>query len=101
MAQQASRTVAKKADIADALSDFQSSGDPVADAQQLKALLSRLDGEKTTPGEARTDNALPDFGTMIQLPGGFELAKQLLDDLLGLFDHLEKASEIDAAQGSN
>lgn len=99
--QKVGRTVPGKADIADALSGFESSGDPVADARQLKALLASLNGAEANPGEAQADTALPGLGSLSELLDGFESAEQLLGDLLGLFDHLEKASEIDTAPGSN
>ena len=64
-------------------------------------MLGRLNREEGSAGEAQADTALPDVGTLSELLDGFESAEQLLGDLLGLFDHLEKAGEIDTAPGSN
>jgi hypothetical protein len=86
----------RKTTLTDTLSEFESSGDPVADAQKLKQMLGQLEETELLAGSSDED-----AGTLTQLLGGIESAKRLLPDLLKLFDHLEAASEIGTDPGSN
>jgi hypothetical protein len=89
-AKPASATATRIDKLTDTLAGFERSGDPAADAEMLKQMLSELE-----------EDGSPDVGTLTRLLGGFESTKQLLPDLLKLFDHLNTASEIDTAPGSN
>lgn len=89
-AKPASATAAHTDKLAETLAGFERSGDPAADAEMLKQMLSELE-----------EDGSPDVGTLTRLMGGFESTKQLLPDLLKLFDHLDTASEINTAPGSN
>lgn len=82
--------------LSDTLAGFESSGDLAADAEMLRKILSQLNEDGHLTGE---DD--PDAGTLSQLLQGIESTSELLPDLLKLFDHLETASEISTAPGSN
>jgi len=76
--------------LTDTLAGFKRSGDPAADAETLKQMLSQLE-----------EGGSPDVGTLTRLLGGFESTKHLLPDMLKLFGHLDTASEINTAPDSN
>jgi hypothetical protein len=89
-AKPASVTTTHTDKLTDTLAGFERSGDPAADAEMLKQMLSQLEEDDS-----------PDISALTQLLGSFESTKQLLPDLLKLFDHTNTASEINTAPGSN
>jgi hypothetical protein len=89
-AKSAAATATHTDKLTDTLAGFERSGDPAADAEMLKQMLSQLE-----------EDDRPDVGTLTRLLGGFESTKQLLPDLIKMFDHLNTASEINTAPGSN
>ena len=76
------------------LANFESSGDPVADAERLKELLGRMDQQALAgPGG--------DSGVSGGLFGNFESAGDLLGKLIELYGHIETATELSTAPGAN
>jgi len=70
------------------------SGDEAADAEQLKDLLRRLQNGEL-PGEAA------DIAALIGLSGDFESADELISRIVRLLGHIEEASRLNTAPGSN
>jgi hypothetical protein len=95
--QPATKQTPQAARLSDVLAGFESSGDPAADARRLQALLNQMSGD----GAVQGGDYGPDLVTLTQLLGGFESTEQLFSDLLNLFDHLEEASKLNTAPGSN
>ena len=74
------------------LSRFESSGDPVADAQRLKRLLGQMDEQALSNSSS---------GSPGGLLGGFDSAEDLLGKLIELYGHIEAATELSTAPGAN
>lgn len=90
-----------KATLAEVLSDFQSSGDSVADAESLQRLLGGLHaGGESQNGDPATAGK-PDLSTLRQMLGNFESVEELFSDLLQLYEHIDTASELGTEPGAN
>lgn len=83
-----------------ALARFETSGDPIADAINLEALLRKLGGVGTTPasqgGEAQTDEA-----ALIRLLRGLGADDGMASDLVKLLGHLRTSRELNLVPGTN
>ena len=78
--------------LADALTGFSRSGDPLVDAKQLQQLLGGAgDSQVTTP----------DLSTLQGMLGNFESLGSLLTDLMKAYQYIDIASELPARPGAN
>jgi hypothetical protein len=93
--QPAAKPPAQTATLADILAGLQGGEDSALDTQKLEALLEQLNDAE----QAETSAAAMD--TLRQMLGGFESTDRLFADLLKLIGHLEAASELGTAPGSN
>jgi len=93
--QPAAKSPAQTATLADILTGLQGGEDSAIHTQQLEALLDQLNNAE----QAETTGSVMD--TLRQMLSGFESADELFADLLKLIGHLETASELGTAPGSN
>jgi len=93
--QPAANQAKKTATLGDVLQSLQGIDDSEIDKQKLEALLGQLNGtEQSDANEAAM--------TMLrQMLGGFDTTDQMFSSLLKLIGHLEAASELGSAPGSN
>jgi TPR repeat protein len=95
LAQPAPKQAQQTATLAKVLQNLQGIDDSDIDKQKLEALLGQLNGA----GQGDEDGAAT---TMLrQMLSGFETTDQLFSNLLQLIGHLEAASELGTAPGSN
>ena len=93
--QPAAKPPAQAATLADVLASLQGGEDSAIDTQKLEALLDQLNDAE----QAEANGSVMD--TLRQMLGGFESTDRLFADLLKLIGHLEAASELSTAPGSN
>ncbi len=89
-----------KPNASGALARFETSGDPIADAIHLEALLRQLGSAGTTPasqgGESQTDEA-----SLIRLLRGLGANDGMASDLVKLLGHLRTSRELNLVPGTN
>ncbi len=83
------------------LADFAMTGDPVADANRLQALLAQLGGSLGLPDDPADADDLPDAATLTRVLTSFGADAQLIDNLGKLLQHLRSATEHSLAPGAN
>jgi hypothetical protein len=93
--QSAVKPPAQTATLTDILAGLQGGEDSAIDTQKLEALLDQLNDAE----QAEATGSVMD--TLRQMLAGFESTDQLFADLLKLIGHLETASELGTAPGSN
>lgn len=93
--QAAAKPAAQSATLADVLAGLQGVEDSAIDTQKLKALLDQLNDAEQSEANATAVDRLR------QMLGGFDSNERMFADLLKLIGHLEAASELGTAPGSN
>lgn len=93
--QPAARQAAQTATLADMLASLQGADDSEIDTQKLEALLGQLNDAE------QADESGAAMAMLKQMLGNFESTDQLFANLLELIGHLEAASELGTASGSN
>lgn len=84
-----------------ALADFTTTGDPVADAHRLQGLLAQLGERLGLPDELAGDDSLPDETTLTRILNSLGADPQLIDNLGKLLEHFRSATEHGLDPGSN
>ncbi len=96
----------RKATIGELLEEFKPSGDTLADAGKLEALLRQLSNEPGSLDNSMNDSSLTsgnwlDEAALVQLLISFGIDENLAVELAKLPGHIDAASELGTSPGSN